>query len=173
MQGYGDQQADDMALSALIDDELPETDAQRMRTRLATDAWLAHRFVAMVQATAAIRLAYRDAMDVVSVVAAVYARAIREDWDDAADGLSNTGPMGDAHAPMRNVDLAVARLTTEQRIALCLAVLEDLSYPEIAAALRVADGDVRARLAEARASLAASFGESWLANVQPASKTRH
>ena len=157
-----DRGTDDVALSALIDNELPDADAARMRARLRSDAWLARRFVAMSQATTLIRLAYRDAIEVVAAVAAVYTRAIREAYGGPDDD--------DRDAPLREVDLAVAGLTSEQRCALCLAVLEDLDYLEIAAALRVPSSAVMARLAEARAALAASFGEG---SMLPTSATRH
>jgi DNA-directed RNA polymerase specialized sigma24 family protein len=156
-----DQAADDVAVSAFIDDELPDADAERMRARLRSDAWLARRFVAMTHATAVIRSAYRDAVEVVAAVAAVYSRAIREAYGDT---------YGERPAPLREVDLAVAGLTSEQRCTLCLAVLEDLDYLEIAAALRVPGSAVMVRLAEARAALAASLGERLM---PPASDTRH
>jgi DNA-directed RNA polymerase specialized sigma24 family protein len=151
--------ADDVALSALIDNELTAADAERMRARLRSDAWLARRLVAMSAATTLIRLAYRDAIEVVSAVAAVYARAIQD-----AYGGPNDEECG---APLRRVDLVVAGLTSEQRCALCLAVLEGLDYLEIAAALRVPGSAVMVRLAEARAALAASFDEGFIGRVPP------
>jgi hypothetical protein len=165
-----DRVADDVALSALIDDELPDADAERMRARLRSDAWLARRFVAMTHATAVIRLAYRNVIEVVTAVAAVYARAIREGDDASSRGRSVSTPDDEERpVPLREVDLAIAALTSEQRSVLCLAVLEELDYLEIAAALRVPGSAVMVRLAEARAALAASFGEG----LPPASDTRH
>jgi DNA-directed RNA polymerase specialized sigma24 family protein len=163
-----DRAADDVALSALIDDELPDTDAEKLRARLRTDTWLARRFVAMTYATAVIRLAYRNVIEVVTAVAAVYGRAIRE-GDDASRVQSVSAPDDERPVPLREIDLAIAGLTSEQRSVLCLAVLEELDYLEIAAALRVPGSAVRVRLAEARAALAATLGEG----VPPASDTRH
>lgn len=160
MQEHVDRALDDVALSALIDDELADADAEKVRARLATDAGFAHRFDAMIRATAALRAAYCDAFDLVGVVAAVYARTIFEACDDTS-------------AAPREVDLAVAGLTSEQRAALCLAVLGDLSYVEIAAALDLPDCAVMVRVAEARAVLATSLGESSLATAHPAGTRRH
>src|SRR5688572_29494743 len=65
MQEQGDRAADDMTLSAFIDNELAAADAERVRARLATDASFAHRFSTMFRATAAIRGAYRDWVEVI------------------------------------------------------------------------------------------------------------
>ena len=170
MEEQGDRAADDMTLSAFIDDELAAADAERVRARLATDAWFAHRFSTMFRATAAIRGAYRDWIEVISAVAAVHARALQEAYRGASGGRAATASTD--RPRLRNVDVAVARLTSEQRTALCLAVLEDLSYVEIAAALRVRDNTVKTRLAEARAALAAKLDETWLAAMLPPSTTR-
>ena len=171
MQEHLDRALDDVALSAFIDDELADADAEKVRARLATDARFAHRFDAMIRVTAAIRAAYCDAFDLVGVVAAVYARVIREACDDRCGDPSATEPT--AGPRMREVDLAVAGLTSEQRVALCLAVLGDLSYLEIAAALHLPDCAVMVRVAEARAALATSLGESLLARAHAAGTTRH
>jgi sigma-70-like protein len=167
---HRDGAADDMALSAFIDNELAAADVERVRARLVTDAWFAHRFSAMFRATAAIRAAYRDWIEVVGAVAAVNARAVQEAYRDASDDRAAGEPAGGPR--LRNVDLAIARLTSEQRVALCLAVLEDLSYVEIAEALRLPDRAVKTRLAEARAALAARLDEASLATMRPASTTR-
>ena len=170
MQEEGDRAADDVALSAFIDDELATADAERVRARLATDAWFAHRFSTMFRATAAIRGAYRDWVEVIGAVAAVHARTLQDAYRGATGDPVATAS---AEQPrLRDIDLAVARLTSEQRTALCLAVLEDLSYVEIAAALRVTDRTVKARLAEARAALAAKLDETWLAAMLPPWTTR-
>ena len=167
MQEHGDRSADDVALSAFIDDELAAADAERVRARLATDAWFAHRFSTMFRATAAIRGAYRDWIEVIGAVASVHARVLEKAYRGVAVGRAAAAST--ERPRLRNVDLAVARLTSEQRTALCLAVLEDLSYVEIAAALRVSDSTVKARLAEARAALAAKLDEAWLAAMLPPS----
>ncbi|HJR71572.1 MAG TPA: sigma factor-like helix-turn-helix DNA-binding protein [Gammaproteobacteria bacterium] len=165
-----DRGADDVALSALIDDELPDADAERMRARLRSDGWLARRFIAMTHATAVIRLAYRNVIEVVTAVAAVYGRSIQEGDHASSRGRSVAAPGDeDRPVPLREIDWAVAGLTSEQRSVLCLAVLEELDYLEIAAALRVPGSAVMVRLAEARAALAASLGET----LPPASETRH
>jgi RNA polymerase sigma factor (sigma-70 family) len=171
MQEEGDRAADDVALSAFIDDELAATDADRVRARLATDAWFAHRFSTMFRATAAIRGAYRDWVEVIGAVAAVNARTLQEAYRGATPG-DRAASASTEQPRLRNIDLAVARLTSEQRTALCLAVLEDLSYVEIAAALRVTDRTVKARLAEARAALATKLDEAWLAAMVPPGTTR-
>lgn len=169
MENHGHPAADDVALSALIDDELDKADAEIICARLATDDKLAHRLLAMIHATAVIRAAYADALEVVGVVAAIYGRTIR---DDDTIARSAAGLAGE-QILVRNVDVAVARLTPAQRIPLCLAVLENLSYVEIATALHVPDRAVMTRLAEARAALAESLGEDLLARVDTASMTRH
>src|SRR5688572_21224098 len=102
-----DRAADDVALSALIDDELPDTDAETLRARLRTDPWLARRFVAMTYATAVIRLAYRNVIEVVTAVAAVYGRAIRE-GDDASRGQPVSAAGDERPVPLREIDLAIA-----------------------------------------------------------------
>lgn len=170
MKEPGDRAADDVVLSAFIDDELAAADAASVRARLSTDTWFAHRFSAMFRATAAIRGAYRDWVDVIAAVAAVHARALQDAYRGAAG--DRAAAAFTERPRLRNVDLAVARLTSEQRTALCLAVLEDLSYVEIAAALRVTDGTVKARLAEARTALAAKLDETWFAAMLPPSTTR-
>jgi DNA-directed RNA polymerase specialized sigma24 family protein len=151
MMQQGGTAATDIALSALIDDELSEEDAERIHAELASDAGLARRFAEMIEATAAIRTSYRDAVEVVNAVAAVYARTMCESCSPA-DARAQETP--------RNIDLAVARLPSEQRIALCLAVLEDLSYVEIADVLCTPCSAVMEQLAEARAALAAGLGEA-------------
>jgi DNA-directed RNA polymerase specialized sigma24 family protein len=169
MQEQGDRAADDMTLSAFIDNELAAADAERVRARLATDASFAHRFSTMFRATAAIRGAYRDWVEVIGAVAAVHARALQNAYRGASGGRAAAST---ERPRLRNVDVAVARLTSEQRSALCLAVLEHLSYVEIAAALQVRDSTVKTRLAEARAALAAKLDETWLAAMLPPSTTR-
>jgi DNA-directed RNA polymerase specialized sigma24 family protein len=162
----GDRAADDVALSALIDDELAEADAERIRARLRSDDSLARRFAAMSTATAVLRMAYRDAIEVVAAVVAVYGRAIRDVRDDPSRGPSlSAADDEELAAPLREVDFAVAGLTSEQRCALCLAVLEDLDYLEIAAALRVPGSAVMARVAEARVALAASLAATAVHGV--------
>lgn len=170
MHEQGDWAADDVSLSAFIDNELADAEAEKVRARLATDAWFAHRFSAMFRATAAIRGAYRDWIEVIGAVAAVHRRALQEAYRGASP--RRVPPASTELPRLRGVDVAVARLTSEQRTALCLAVLEQLSYVEIAEALRVPDSTVKARLAEARAALAVRLDETWLATVLPGPPTR-
>ena len=104
-----DRAADDMALAAFIDNELPDADAERLRVRLRNDAWLARRLIAMSQATAVIRLAYRDAIDVVAAVAASYWYAVREVRGESSRNWSASGPYDEGRpAPLREVALGAA-----------------------------------------------------------------
>jgi len=146
----------DLDLSALIDDELPEPDAERLRSGLAVDNELAHRFAVMSEATDVIRASYRDAIDVIVVMRHIHLRVIRDARNAGASGLGHGARSATARAAFgtRDVDRAVACLSSEHRNALCLVVLEDLSYVEAAAALRLAQGQVMWKLAEARRMVA-------------------
>jgi hypothetical protein len=65
-------------LLALIDDQLPEVEAERVLLELPSDAGLARRFAEMSQATAVMRASYQDALDVFGRTVAVYALAVDE-----------------------------------------------------------------------------------------------
>jgi RNA polymerase sigma-70 factor (ECF subfamily) len=54
---------------------------------------------------------------------------------------------------------AIAQLPPEQQAVLVLRAYHDLDYPEIAAALDLAPGTVKSRLARARARLRQAIGE--------------
>jgi RNA polymerase sigma-70 factor (ECF subfamily) len=61
---------------------------------------------------------------------------------------------------------ALSGLDPGQRDVLLLYAWEELSYQEIAAALRVRVGTVRSRLARARAHLRAALGQEWMPDVR-------
>lgn len=79
---------------------------------------------------------------------------------DAAVAAEPTAPMemNDASASGRALQKALATLPPEQRAAIALFYLEDLSVAEIAAALDVPAGTVKTRLMAAREKLKAAFG---------------
>ena len=56
----------------------------------------------------------------------------------------------EAHLALREVEAALARLPPEQREALLLVALEELSYDEAALALSIPRGTLMSRLARAR-----------------------
>jgi RNA polymerase sigma-70 factor (ECF subfamily) len=71
------------------------------------------------------------------------------------------GGPGAVEMPERETDrfwAAVRALPDRQRAAVALHYLEDLPIADVAAALQIADGTVKATLFKARASLAASLG---------------
>ena len=84
----------------------------------------------------------------------------------ALESLARTRPRlaepgnegGDAESAARLAD-ALARLDPGQRDVLLLYAWEDLSYAEIAFALRVPVGTVRSRLARARTHLRTALGQ--------------
>ena len=73
---------------------------------------------------------------------------------------SGDDPAENAAASERNERLAsaFATLSEEHRAVLALRVVEDLSYDEIARALRIPVGTVMSRLSRARAELRSRFG---------------
>jgi len=161
MVGPENRAVDDVALSALIDDELPEGDAERTRARLRGDPNLARRFAEMIEVTSEIRASYDNAVEVICTVAELHARAIREACVRAVDSgaplAAVRGRERSATVPVREVDRAIASLTSEQRSVLCLAVFEERSYFEIAETLCVRPRAVMQWLAEARSALRASL----------------
>src|SRR5262249_10209345 len=77
-------------------------------------------------------------------------RAARQPALDPSDRVASTV---DAASLWPHVADAVERLPAEERDALILYAWEELSYPEIAAALDVPVGTVRSRLNRARTTL--------------------
>ena len=154
--------ADDVTLSALIDDELPDADAERIRARLRDDPCVARRLEELTAVTSEVLASYEGSIEVVFMVAELHARAIR----DACRQPLPPGPRPpagngrDPHAlpPVRPVDRAIANLTSEQRRALSLTVFEELSYFEIAEALGVLPRTVMQWVGEARSALRAALG---------------
>lgn len=157
MPGNGDAWADDVTLSALIDGELPEADAERIREGLRNDPDISRRFAELTAVNSEIRASYESSIEVLCVVAELHARAIREACrhPKASKTLPGAGNGGDARAfaPVRPVDRAIANLTSEQRRALSLTVFEQLSYFEIAEALGVLPRTVMQWVGEARSAL--------------------
>jgi RNA polymerase sigma factor (sigma-70 family) len=72
--------------------------------------------------------------------------------DDSLPELQQSATQGDSLA-LRDMDRALARLPAEQREALLLVTLEDLSYEETAKALGVPIGTIMSRLSRAREKL--------------------
>jgi hypothetical protein len=153
--------ADDVALSALIDDELPEADAGRIRATLRDDPDVARRFAELTAVTSEVGASYASSIEVTCAVAELHARAIREACrdKDASELLSGSANGRDprASAAVRPVDRAMANLTSEQRRALSLTVFEQLSYFEIAEALGVLPRTVMQWVGEARSALRAEL----------------
>ena len=81
-------------------------------------------------------------------------RAARTDdpLDEAMPELQQYPAQGDSLA-LRDMDRALARLPAEQREALLLVTLEEMSYAETAHALGVPVGTVMSRLSRAREKL--------------------
>jgi len=153
--------ADDVTLSAHIDAELSEADAERIRTKLRNDPEIARRFAELTAVTSEVMASYASSVEVTCVVAELHARAIREACRnaEAAGNLPVAGNGRDARAsaPVRPVDRAIANLTSEQRRALSLTVFEQLSYFEIAEALGVLPRTVMQWVGEARSALRAEL----------------
>jgi RNA polymerase sigma factor (sigma-70 family) len=63
-----------------------------------------------------------------------------------------------ARADLRKVEALVSRLPAEQRTTVELALIEGLSYDEIAARLGVPEGTIKARVARARARIRSGIG---------------
>jgi RNA polymerase sigma factor (sigma-70 family) len=76
---------------------------------------------------------------------------------------------GDGENAARLAD-ALAGLDPGQRDVMLLYAWEDLSYAEIAAALRVPVGTVRSRLARARTHLRAALGQGWMPDAREMSR---
>jgi len=72
--------------------------------------------------------------------------------------LPPTDDAADAAASARAINKAMATLPAEQRAAIALFYLEDLSVAEIAVALDVPAGTVKTRLMAAREKLRTAFG---------------
>ena len=68
---------------------------------------------------------------------------------------------------LRDLDLAIRRLPTEQREVLLLVALEDMSYDQAARALEIPIGTVMSRLARAREKL-----RVMLSGLPPAGKLK-
>ncbi len=80
--------------------------------------------------------------------------------DDAAPVVDDAPtPEERLHTKQRfgSLDAALAALAAEHREVLLLREVEELSYAEIAAALGVAEGTVKSRIARARAALLEQF----------------
>ena len=82
----------------------------------------------------------------------------------ALELLGRLGPGGPVSHPEQVADVSrvgdlLARLDPDQRDVLLLYAWEELSYEEIATALRVPVGTVRSRLSRGRASLRSMLGE--------------
>ena len=63
-----------------------------------------------------------------------------------------------ARADLRRVEALVSRLPAEQRTTVELALVEGLSYDEIATRLGVPEGTIKARVARARARIRSGIG---------------
>ena len=163
--------ADDVTLSALIDDELSEADAGRIRARLNNDPGIARRFAELTAVTSELTASYASSIEVTCVVAELNARAIRDACrqPEAAETLRAAGSDRDPRASVRPVDRAIASLTSEQRRALSLAVFEQLSYFEIADALGVLPRTVMQWVGEARSALRVQL-RGLAASAQPAER---
>lgn len=75
--------------------------------------------------------------------------------DDHADDVAGRV---DDEARMAALLAAVARLPRSEREALALCVWSEVSYPDAAAVLGIAEGSVRARVSRARSRLARTVG---------------
>ena len=151
--------ADDVTLSALMDGELSEADAGRLRTRLRDNPDIARRFAELTAVTTEVKASYESSIEVACVVAELHAREIREACrqPEASGALPVTRSGRDPRASVRPVDRAIAKLTSEQRRALSLTVFEQLSYFEIAEALGVLPRTVMQWVGEARSALRAEL----------------
>jgi len=82
---------------------------------------------------------------------AAYARSLPAATGDAADEIASRADASEAGEALAR---AIAELQPDDRDALLLQALAELSYPEIALALGVPTGTVKSRLHRARAHLA-------------------
>jgi len=79
-------------------------------------------------------------------------RALANDF--AADAISTSEPLGELAADAATVRTAIDALPPDQRAALALFYVDDMSVAEVAIALDVPKGTVKTRLMHARAKLA-------------------
>lgn len=77
---------------------------------------------------------------------------------EAAGAPPAAGPGPEAAGDRVDIDLALARITEEFRVAVVLRDLCDLDYAQIAVVLDVPAGTVRSRIARGRAALALELG---------------
>jgi RNA polymerase sigma-70 factor (ECF subfamily) len=80
-----------------------------------------------------------------------------DDQFDTASESPDPQAQHESKQRLKAMDAAIARLPAEQREAILLREVEDLSYAEIAAATGVNEGTVKSRLARARAALYEQF----------------
>jgi RNA polymerase sigma-70 factor (ECF subfamily) len=105
------------------------------------------------------RIASNTALDALRRRRTVEWAALDDDFDRAADGPDPQAQL-ESKRRLMAMDAALARLPAEQREAILLREVEDLSYAEIAAATGVNEGTVKSRLARARAALYELFKRS-------------
>jgi RNA polymerase sigma-70 factor (ECF subfamily) len=102
------------------------------------------------------RIASNTAMDALRRRRTVEWIALDDQFDRAADTPDPQAQL-ESKQRLKAMDAAIARLPAEQREAILLREVEDLSYAEIAAATGANEGTVKSRLARARASLYEQF----------------
>jgi RNA polymerase sigma-70 factor (ECF subfamily) len=102
------------------------------------------------------RIASNAALDALRRRRTVEFVALDEDYDTPAHG---PGPEAQLLAKQRvaAVDVALGRLSADQREIVLLREVEGLSYGELAATLDIDEGTVKSRLARARAALSAAY----------------
>lgn len=102
------------------------------------------------------RIASNAAMDILRRRKAVEFVAIDETFDAPAPGPDPQAQL-ESRQRLRALDAAIAGLPPEQREAILLREVENLSYGDMAAVLGVNVGTVKSRLARARTALAVAF----------------
>ena len=150
---------EDEAISALIDGELPADDARRLRLRVANESALARRFAVIEEASATVRAAYRDTADVLEAMILVFRNRCSDEVLQHGPRRLTTAEVvlvGDAaaNAAPRDIDWAVAALSSDLRRVLCLVNVEELGYREVAEALDVSSTTIARRVARARVAVA-------------------
>ena len=100
------------------------------------------------------RIASNMALDCLRRRKVVQFVALDEDYD-VSDETGNPETLLRTKQRLRALDLALGRLPHDQREVVLLRDVEDMSYAEISATLRISEGTVKSRLARAREALLA------------------
>lgn len=102
------------------------------------------------------RIASNTAMDSLRRRRVVQFVALDEDYDVPGEGADPEAQL-QSKQRLQALDAALRRLPQEQREIVLLREMEDMSYSEIGAALRISEGTVKSRLARAREALIAYY----------------